>query len=60
MTVHSPDYDAYLDDPDDTTTGFGYGLDPDADTPAADEPDPMEDVVSSARSGLDPDLGPED
>jgi hypothetical protein len=40
MSQPSPEYDAYLDDPDDDTTGFGYGLDPDADTPASAAPDP--------------------
>jgi len=31
-------YDAYLDDPFDDTTGFGYGLDAGADTAAGDDP----------------------
>jgi hypothetical protein len=37
-----PDYDAYLDDPDDETTDYTTGADDDADTDAADEPDPEE------------------
>jgi len=40
-TTH-PDYDAYLDDPDDDTTEYSTGEDDDADTDAADEPDPEE------------------
>jgi hypothetical protein len=44
MSEHSAAYDAYLDDPFDDTTGFGYGLDDGADTPAADDPDPEPDA----------------
>lgn len=40
-----PGYDAYLDDPNEFTTGFGYGTDPGADTPAADEPDMTQDEM---------------
>jgi|tagenome__1003787_1003787.scaffolds.fasta_scaffold19914977_2 hypothetical protein len=40
ISEHSPDYDAYLDDPLDDTTGFGYGQSAGADTQAADDPDP--------------------
>jgi hypothetical protein len=36
------DFDAALDDPNDDTTGFGAGRSEDADTEAADEPDPEE------------------
>ena len=36
---NQPGYDAYLDDPNDFTTGFGYGVGDDADTPANDAPD---------------------
>jgi hypothetical protein len=43
MSEQIPEYDAYLDDPFDDTTGFGYGEDPGADTPAADDPDPEPD-----------------
>jgi len=38
----SQDFDAALDDPDDDTTAFGEGRSDDADTDAADEPDPEE------------------
>ena len=34
-----PGHEAYLDDPNDYTTGYGYGESEDSDTPAADEPD---------------------
>jgi hypothetical protein len=37
---HSAAYDAYLDDPFDDTTGFGYGQSAGTDTPSADDPDP--------------------
>jgi hypothetical protein len=36
---HDPEYDAYLDDPDDDATDWGFGDDPDSDTEATDEPD---------------------
>jgi hypothetical protein len=38
MTENHPDYDAYLDDPDDDATELLSGLD--ADTPSANDPDP--------------------
>lgn len=40
MTAHHPDYQAYLDDPDDDATDVVDGDVPDADTPSADDPDP--------------------
>lgn len=42
---NQPGYDAYLDDPNEFTTGFGYGTDANADTPAADEPDMSRDEM---------------
>jgi|SwirhirootsSR2_FD_contig_31_471647_length_214_multi_3_in_0_out_0_1 hypothetical protein len=46
---HSPAYDAYLDDPFDDTTGFGYGLDAGADTAVGDESDAEPDTESGAE-----------
>jgi hypothetical protein len=43
MTQQNPDYDAYLDDPDDDATDILDGTDADMDTPAADDPDPEPD-----------------
>jgi len=52
---HSPAYHAYLDDPFDDTTGFGYGLDAGADTAVGDESDAEPDTESGAEPDAESD-----
>ena len=52
---HSPAYDAYLDDPFDDTTGFGYGLDAGADTAVGDDSDAEPGTEPDTESGAEPD-----